>query len=47
MNFEDIMKKRDVVRALNELDQCIEDAKLRKRRAEEEAKGGQVEVPTA
>lgn len=39
------MKKRDVVRSLNALDQGIEDAKLRKKRAEQSANGGPVEVP--
>lgn len=41
------MKKRDVVRSLNGLDQCIEDAKARKKRADENANGGPVEVPKA
>jgi kinetochore protein NNF1 len=46
-NFEEIVKKRDVIRSLNGLDQCIDDAKLRKKRAEENANGGPVEVPIA
>ncbi|KAF1841456.1 Nnf1-domain-containing protein [Cucurbitaria berberidis CBS 394.84] len=44
-NFEDIMERRNVVRLLNSLDQCIEDAKLRKKRAEASANGGPVEAP--
>lgn len=44
-NFEDIMERRNVVKLLNSLDQCIEDAKLRKKRAEESANGGPVETP--
>jgi kinetochore protein NNF1 len=44
-NFEDIMERRNVVRLLNSLDQCIEDAKLRKKRAEASANGGPVETP--
>jgi kinetochore protein NNF1 len=44
-NFEDIMERRNVVKLLNSLDQCIEDAKLRKKRAELSANGGPVEVP--
>ncbi|RYO27978.1 hypothetical protein AA0111_g6913 [Alternaria arborescens] len=44
-NFEDIMERRNVVKLLNSLDQCIEDAKLRKRRAEASANGGPVETP--
>ena len=45
-NFEDILARRDVVRLLNELDTCIEDAKVRKRKAEEKAREGKgVEVP--
>jgi kinetochore protein NNF1 len=47
MNFEDIIKRRDVVKALNGLDQCIEDARKRKKLAEERANGGPVEVPIA
>lgn len=47
-NFEEILKKRDVIRALNGLDQCVEEAKKRKKRAEESAKdGAPVEVPVA
>ena len=45
VNFEEILKKRDVVKLVNELEQCIEDAKLRKKRAEESANGGPVETP--
>ncbi|KAI0585284.1 Nnf1-domain-containing protein [Pyrenophora tritici-repentis] len=44
-NFEDIMERRNVVKLLNSLDQCIEDAKLRKKRAESNANGGPVETP--
>jgi kinetochore protein NNF1 len=44
-NFDDIMERRNVVKLLNSLDQCIEDAKLRKKRAELSANGGPVEVP--
>lgn len=44
-NFEDIMERRNVVKLLNSLDQCIEDAKLRKKRAEANANGGPVETP--
>jgi hypothetical protein len=44
-NFEDIMERRNVVKLLNSLDQCIEDAKLRKKRAEASANGGPVETP--
>ncbi|KAF2876996.1 Nnf1-domain-containing protein [Massariosphaeria phaeospora] len=44
-NFEDIMTRRDVVKLLNSLDQCIEDARLRKKRAEASANGGPVEAP--
>ncbi|KAF1913740.1 Nnf1-domain-containing protein [Ampelomyces quisqualis] len=46
-NFEDIMERRNVVKLLNSLDQCIEDAKLRKKRAEVGANGGPVETPVA
>ncbi|PVH97829.1 Nnf1-domain-containing protein [Periconia macrospinosa] len=46
-NFEDIMARRNVVQLLNSLDQCIEDARLRKKRAEASANGGPVETPTA
>lgn len=45
LNFDDIMAKRNVVQLLNSLDQCIEDARLRKKRAE--ANGGPVETPVA
>ncbi|KAH7402599.1 Nnf1-domain-containing protein [Pyrenochaeta sp. MPI-SDFR-AT-0127] len=44
-NFDDIIQRRDVVKLLNSLDQCIEDAKLRKKRAEASANGGPVETP--
>jgi hypothetical protein len=44
-NFDDIMERRNVVKLLNSLDQCIEDAKLRKKRAEVSANGGLVETP--
>lgn len=44
-NFEDIMERRNVVKLLNGLDQCIEDAKLRKKRAEVSANGGPVDIP--
>ncbi|KAH7078376.1 Nnf1-domain-containing protein [Paraphoma chrysanthemicola] len=44
-NFDDIMARRNVVKLLNSLDQCIEDAKLRKKRAELSANGGPVETP--
>ena len=43
LNFDEIMAKRNVVQLLNSLDQCIEDARLRKKRAE--ANGGPVETP--
>jgi kinetochore protein NNF1 len=46
-NFDDIMERRNVVKLLNSLDQCIEDAKLRKKRAEVSANGGPVEIPVA
>lgn len=45
VNFEEILKKRDVIKLVNELEQCIEDAKLRKKRAEVSANGGPVDVP--
>ena len=45
-NFDDIMARRNVVQLLNSLDQCIEDARLRKKRAETNANGGAVETPT-
>jgi kinetochore protein NNF1 len=44
-NFEDIVARRNVVQLLNSLDQCIEDARLRKKRAEAAANGGPVETP--
>ncbi|KAH7405892.1 Nnf1-domain-containing protein [Phaeosphaeria sp. MPI-PUGE-AT-0046c] len=44
-NFDDIMERRNVVKLLNGLDQCIEDAKLRKKRAEVGANGGPIDVP--
>ncbi|KAL6712467.1 hypothetical protein ACN47E_000344 [Coniothyrium glycines] len=44
-NFDDILARRNVVALLNSLDRCIEDAKLRKKRAEAAANGGPVEVP--
>ncbi|KAF2643468.1 Nnf1-domain-containing protein [Massarina eburnea CBS 473.64] len=44
-NFEDIMARRTVVQRLNLLDQYIEDARLRKKRAEASANGGPVEAP--
>lgn len=44
-NFEEILNKRDVVKLVNELEQCIEDAKLRKKRAEANAKEGLVQAP--
>jgi kinetochore protein NNF1 len=44
-NFDDIMARRNVVQLLNSLDQCIEDARLRKKRAEAAANGGPVEAP--
>ena len=46
-SFEEIVKRRDVVRSLNALDQYIDDAKLRKKRAEESANGQPVEPPVA
>ncbi|KAF2751667.1 Nnf1-domain-containing protein [Sporormia fimetaria CBS 119925] len=46
-NFDKIIKDRDVVRSLNGLDQCIEDARQRKRAAQENANGGPVETPVA
>jgi kinetochore protein NNF1 len=39
------MERRNVVKLLNSLDQCIEDAKLRKKRAEASANDGPVETP--
>lgn len=42
-NFDNVMARRNVVQLLNSLDQCIEDARLRKKRAE--ASGGPVEEP--
>ncbi|KAJ4286251.1 hypothetical protein N0V90_013285 [Kalmusia sp. IMI 367209] len=42
-NFDNVMARRNVVQLLNSLDQCIEDARLRKKRAE--ANGGPVETP--
>lgn len=44
-NFEEILRKRNVIKLVNELEQCIEDAKLRKKRAELNANRGPVEVP--
>lgn len=44
-DFEGILAERDVVRSLNSLDQCINDAKKRKERAEKEANGAPVEAP--
>jgi kinetochore protein NNF1 len=44
-NFDDILERRNVVKLLNSLDRCIEDAKLRKKRAEVSANGGPVETP--
>jgi hypothetical protein len=44
-NFDDILERRNVVKLLNSLDQCIEDAKLRKKRAEASANSGPVETP--
>jgi len=46
-NFDDLMTRRNVVLLLNSLDQCIEDARLRKKRAELNAKGAPVENPVA
>jgi kinetochore protein NNF1 len=43
--FEGIMANRDVVKSVNSLEMCIEDAKLRKKRAEANANGGPVETP--
>jgi kinetochore protein NNF1 len=43
--FEGIMANRDVVKSVNSLEKCIEDAKLRKKRAEANANGGPVETP--
>ncbi|KAJ4357475.1 uncharacterized protein N0V89_002051 [Didymosphaeria variabile] len=43
LNFDEVMAKRNVVQLLNSLDQSIEDARLRKKRAE--ANGGPVETP--
>lgn len=43
LNFDEVMARRNVVQLLNSLDQCIEDARLRKKRAE--ANGGPVETP--
>jgi kinetochore protein NNF1 len=43
LNFDEIMAKRNVVQLLNSLDRSIEDARLRKKRAE--ANGGPVETP--
>lgn len=45
VNFEEILKKRDVIKLVNELEQCIEDAKLRKKRAEASANGGPIDAP--
>ncbi|KAF2271079.1 Nnf1-domain-containing protein [Lojkania enalia] len=45
VNFDHTMTKMNVVKSLNALDQCIEDARLRKKRAEASANGGPVEVP--
>lgn len=44
-NFDDIMERRNVVKLLNSLDQAIDDAKARKKRAEADANGGPVEAP--
>ncbi|KAJ4383872.1 hypothetical protein N0V86_000715 [Didymella sp. IMI 355093] len=44
-NFEEILKKRDVIKLVNELELCIEDAKTRKKRAEDSTNGGPVDVP--
>ena len=44
-NYDEIIARRNVVQLLNSLDQCIEDARLRKARAEASANGGPVETP--
>ncbi|KAF2021950.1 Nnf1-domain-containing protein [Aaosphaeria arxii CBS 175.79] len=44
-NFEDILARRDVVKSINALEQCIDDAKQRKERAIDAAGGGPVESP--
>lgn len=44
-NFDDILARRNVVQLLNSLDQCIEDARVRKKRAEAAANGGPVKTP--
>ncbi|KAF2709562.1 Nnf1-domain-containing protein [Pleomassaria siparia CBS 279.74] len=46
-SFDGIMGNRDVVKAINSLEQCIEDAKLRKKRAEANANGGLIDTPIA
>ncbi|KAF2197749.1 Nnf1-domain-containing protein [Delitschia confertaspora ATCC 74209] len=44
-NFESILAQRNVVQSLNSLDQYIDDARTRKKKAEVEAEGGVVEPP--
>lgn len=44
-NFESILAQRNVIQSLNSLDQCIEDARARKKKAELDANGGPVENP--
>ncbi|KAF2155969.1 Nnf1-domain-containing protein [Myriangium duriaei CBS 260.36] len=43
--FEAILRERNVVPSLNDLDRLIEDARRRKARAEEQANGGVVKAP--
>lgn len=44
--FEAIMRERNVIPSLNDLDRLIEDARRRKAKAEEHANGGSVKAPT-
>jgi kinetochore protein NNF1 len=46
-NFESILAQRNVIQSLNSLDQCIEDARARKKKAELDANGGPVENPVS
>ncbi len=43
--FEAIMRERNVVASLNDLDRLIEDARRRRARAEEDSSGGAVKAP--
>lgn len=45
-HFDYIIKERNVVPALNDLDRLVDEARNRKAKAEELANGGPVEAPT-